>query len=413
MDPAVPKRKIESFLDQYHESNTRGSYKSGVNAFLSCIYNFTRTGGQRITPEDKARFEYLSDVYFLGDRNYEDDVIAFSNHCADHYSPTTGRLYLSIVKEFLSFNDVDFTRKQEKNIRNKTSGGGPISEEADLSKDLIRKILNACDIRLKALVLILITSGMRIGEIAKIHMSDIVISKDKTYAIITLRGVSRSRGTKLKNRHSRITFIGKEAVEALEQYYEKRLEYIETACDRSCNRWEVADIDDGRVFPVGIKALGEAFRGALKRAGVFVQDTETKRATIHYHMFRKFFITTLTYSGIPDKFVDFYSGHLGALDRAYQRQTKDKLLEVYLRGEPYLRIYDESAEEIAKTKEEIRETKNKFRDMQIDRLTDRATMDDLRRQMEERNRALELELFEMKRSQEATENFMKSFAEKK
>jgi hypothetical protein len=93
-------------------------------------------------------------------------------------------------------------------------------------------------------------------------------------------------------------------------------------------------------------------------------------------MFRKYFITTLTYSGIPDKYVDFYAGHLGELDRAYQRQTQEQLLEIYLKGEPFLRIYDEGAEEIARQQNEIRDTKEKLRDMQIERLTDRARTED-------------------------------------
>jgi hypothetical protein len=101
---------------------------------------------------------------------------------------------------------------------------------------------------------------------------------------------------------------------------------------------------------------------------LFKPDEETGRSLIHFHLFRKYFITTMTNSGIPEKFVDFYAGHIGELDRAYQKQTKEKLLEVYLKGEPYLRVYDDSAEEIAKTKEEIREATEAMRDIRIENL---------------------------------------------
>lgn len=376
--------RIADFLDQY-QTGTRHSYSTGVYAFLSYINNYERTGGQRISQDDRIRFETFAEVYFTDARNYERDLIAFSNYCADRYAPTSCRHYLAIVKEFLSHNNVEFTRKQEKNIRNKMVEGGPVSEEAELNKELVRNILAFCDIRLKALILVLLSSGMRIGEAVQVRKADIQISQDGTHGIVTLKGVSRSRGSRLKNRHSRTTFIGKEAVEVVQQWYEVREKYLDTSCKRSRGRWQASDLDDGRVFPYGIPTLGGSLRTALKRANLFVQDEDTGRSTVHFHLFRKYFITTMTNSGIPEKFVDFYAGHLGELDRSYQKQTKDKLLEVYMRGEPYLRVYDDRAEEIAKTKEEIKETKERVRDMQLDNLTTRAKFEDLER---EKNREI-------------------------
>ena len=193
---------------------------------------------------------------------------------------------------------------------------------------------------------------------------------------MSLRGVSKTRGHKLKNRHSRVTFINKEAVEVLQQWYKVRRSFIEISCKKSLGRWEPSDIDDERIFPFGISAMGASFRTALKRANLFEQDKETGRASIHFHLFRKYFITTMTYSGIPDKFVNFYVGHLGELDRAYNKQSKDKLLEMYLKGEPHLRIFDESALEIAKTQEEIRETKDRVRDIQLENLDMKSKLQD-------------------------------------
>jgi integrase len=375
--------RISDFLDQY-QPESRYSYSTSVNLFLSYIFQFTRSKGQRITSEDRLKFETFAERYFLDSRDHEEDIINFSIWCSDKYAPLTCRRHIAVLKEFFSHNDVNFTRKQEKNIRNKIIDGGPVSEEADLTKNMIRAILNACDIRMKALILILITSGMRIGELATLRMSDIVFSDDGLYGVVTLRGVSRLRGTKLKNRHSRITFIGKEAVEVLKQWYEVRGKYLETSCKRSRGRWTVSNLDDGRIFPFGVPTLGQSLRVILKRVNLADMDEDTGRSLIHFHLFRKYFITTLTYSGIPEKFVDFYAGHLGKLDKAYQRQSKGQLTEIYLKGEPYLRIYDEGAEEIARQQNEIRDTKEKLRDMQIERLTDRARTEDAIKTMQAR-----------------------------
>lgn len=380
--------RIKDFLEQYPGRGTRYSYSTGVNAFLSFIYEFKRAKGQRVTPEDRARYEQLADRYVIEGRDYEQDMINFSNYCSGHYAPTSGRLFVTIAKEFLSFNDIEFTRKQERKIRNRTPAGGPISEEAELTRDILQKVLNACDIRMKALVLLLISSGMRIGEATQIHDTDITISKDQTHASIYLRGVSKKRGAQLKNRHSRTTFIGKEAVKALLQWYEVRGDYITRSCKRSKGRWEPADLLDGRVFPFGIPSLSESLRNALKIAKLFKPDEDTGRSLIHFHLFRKYFITTLTNSGIPEKFVDFYAGHIGELDRAYQKQTTEKLLEVYLKGEPYLRVYDDAAEEIAKTKEEIREATEAMRDIRIENLEMKSRLQDFER-MQQRMKDME------------------------
>jgi len=392
--------RIRDFLNQYPGRGTRYSYSTGVNAFISFIYQFKRAKGQRITPEDRAQLEMFAERYVMEGRNYEQDMINFSNYCTQHYAPTSGRLFVTIAKEFLSFNDIEFTRKQEKKIRNKIPNGGPISEEAELTKDMLQKVLNACDIRMKALVLMLINSGMRIGEATQIHDTDITISEDGTYASIYLRGVSKKRGSQIKNRHSRTVFIGKEAVKALQQWREVKDDYIDRSCKRSKGRWQPADLLDGRVFPFGIPSLSESLRNALKKAKLFKPDDETGRSLIHFHLFRKYFITTMTNSGIPEKFVDFYAGHIGELDRAYQKQTREKLLEMYKRGEPYLRIYDESAEEIAKTKEEMKETKERIRDIQLEHLMTKSRFDEIKREKDElESRVLQLEKVKAVREQ--------------
>ncbi|MCX6692864.1 MAG: hypothetical protein NTW33_12685, partial [Methanoregula sp.] len=71
--------RIEQFLKQYSRSSTRSSYYSSVVAFLSFIYGFNREG-KRITDDEKKTIENLSDRYFVEDRDYEQDLISFSNN---------------------------------------------------------------------------------------------------------------------------------------------------------------------------------------------------------------------------------------------------------------------------------------------------------------------------------------------
>ena len=367
--------RIGNFLEQYSKSATQAGYRSGVLAFLSFIYNFNRQS-KKVSESEMAQLEQLADRYFIEGRDYEADLIAFSKECQDKYAPTTGTYYITSVKEFFIFNDVELTRKQERNLKNKITRGGPISEEEDLTKEMVRGLLTACDLMLQALILFMLTSGIRISEALNLTLDDVKISPDSQYAIITLRGKRKKTGRGTKNVHTRTTFINKEAVELLNRWLDKREEYLESKKGRFGRFAVSVPANDARIFPCGKTNAENIIRTALKNSGLLKTDEDTNRATIHYHLLRKYFVTRLTYGGVSDKYIQFFVGHLDTLDRAYNKPTTDQLLEIYLRGEPYLRIYDDSAEEIAATKEEVKETRDRVRDMQLENLTTRAKFED-------------------------------------
>lgn len=381
--------RIEQFLKQYSKSSTRSSYQSGILAFLSFIYQFARKA-KRISDDEKGKFETLADRYFVEGRDYEQDLINFSNYCQKKYAPTTGSYYITAVKEFYIFNDIELTKKQERNLKNKISRGGPISEEEDLTKEMIRALLNASDLKLKTLVMFMLTSGVRLGEAITLTRNDVRIDPSGDYAVVSLKG-KRKTGVGTKNVHSRTTFINKEAVELLNQWLQVREKYIRYIIGRSRGRFAVkTPRSDNRVFPFGKNNAENIIRTALKKSGLFKKDEDTHRATIHYHLFRKYFVTNMTYGGVSDKYVDFFTGHINAMDRAYNKPTTEKLLEIYRRGEPYLRIYDESALEIAKTREEMEDTKDRVRDMQLEHLMTKSKIGDLIEQNERLAKEMEI-----------------------
>ena len=379
--------RISEFLSQYTKSATRSGYQSGVRAFLSFIYGLPPVDKISAGGDRTARLEELADRYFLEDRNYVQDLIDFSGECQTRYAPTTGTYYLSAAKEFLLYNDVELTRKQERNLKNKTARGGPISEEEDLTREMLRALMTVSGLMLQALVMIVLTSGVRIGEALNLTLKDVKINPDNQYAIITLRGRRVRTGTGTKNLYSRTTFINREAVEILNRWLEKREEYLQGKTCRVGRFASPGALNDTRIFPCSKSNAETIIQTALRKSGLLRTDEDTGRASIHYHLFRKYFVTQLTYGGVPDKYVQFFTGHLDALDRAYNKPKTEQLLEIYLRGEPHLRIYDDSAVEIAATREETREIKDKARDLQLEVLTMKSKMDDQQREMDELTRA--------------------------
>jgi hypothetical protein len=205
--------------------------------------------------------------------------------------------------------------------------------------------------------MIQISSGCRLGEVLSLTDSSIQLYPD--YGVIHLKG------TKTKTKKSRITFINKEATELLNQWISYRNKYIQGITGRSTGRFKV-NPDTDKIFPFSISNAENCFRRLLKKAGLLKKDVDTDRCTIHYHMFRKYFITNISYSGIDSKYVDFFVGHTNTLDKAYNKPTIKMLYEVYSKGEPYLRIFDDSVEEIATLKDNFDKTKTEVMELKVD-----------------------------------------------
>lgn len=198
---------------------------------------------------------------------------------------------------------------------------------------------------------------MRLGEVLSLTNSSIQLYPN--YGVIHLKG------TKTKTKKSRITFINKEAIELLNQWISYRNKYIQGVVGRSRGRFQ-ANGNTDKIFPFSLSNAENCFRRLLKKSGLLKKDVDTDRCSIHYHMLRKYFITNISFSGIDSKYVDFFVGHTNALDKAYNKPTIKMLYEVYSKGEPFLRIFDDSVEEIATLKDNFDKTKTEVMELKVD-----------------------------------------------
>jgi integrase len=369
--------RIGGFLGRY-SSSTRNGYQSSIVAFFS-MYGFKREG-KRISAKEKEELELLADKYFLENRDYEGDLIAFSKYCDSiGLAITTKAYYITGIKEFYIFNNVELTIKQERNLHHKIPRGDPVSFEEELDKEMIRKILNSADLKLKTIIMMQISSGCRVGEILSLTDSSIKLFPD--------HGILYLKGNKTKNKKSRISFINKETVELLNQWIDYRNKYIQGVVGRSRGRFQVNG-NTNKIFPFSLSNAENCFRRVLKKAGMFKKDEDTDRCSIHYHMLRKYFVTNLSYSGIDSVYIDMLVGHTNKLVEAYNKPTTQKFYEIYSKGEPYLRIFDDSVEEITSLKSTVDKNKDEVRDLKLDNI-------DMRLKLQNVDK-LEKELAEMK-----------------
>lgn len=339
--------KIADYLKHYDNQSTAGGYTSAVYSFLDFIYGKQRIG-IRVTTEEKVKYEKLVDKYLKAKRNYSEDMAGFVISLQTR-PPLSARQTFTFTKEFFNHYNLELPAKDMKFIRHKLPKGNVRTIEKDMDTETIRTILQHLDVKGKALVLVLASSGMRINEALTVTLDDLDLNTKP--AIITIRGENT------KNGDNRITFLSAEAVQAVNEWLKVRSEYIRTSAKRnnglvkSGRGSHKTGDDDGRLFPFSDQNASALWDNALGKANLFSRDKTTNRKQLHYHQFRKFFISQLSLI-ISKEIPETLAGHNGYLSGSYRRYTKSQLAEEYLKGQHLITI---------QAPKELREIESEFK----------------------------------------------------
>jgi integrase len=339
--------KLANYLKNYTNRGTAQSYISSVYNFIDFIYGKQRKRCQ-VTEEEREKYEKLIDKYLKEKRNYAEDMANFvvSLH---KRPPLSARHIFTFTKEFFNYYDKELPSKDLKFIRNKLPKGNARTMEKDMDIETIRVILQHLDVKGRALILVLASSGMRINEALSVTLDDVDL-KSKP-ACITVRGETSKTGD------NRITFISAEATQAVNEWLKVRTDYIKSSANRNnglvkSGRGKTkTDDDDGRLFPFSDQNASVLWDNALTKAELLSRDKSTNRKQLHYHQFRKFFISQLSLI-VSKEIGEMLAGHAGYLTGAYRRYTKKQLAEEYLKGQHLLTI---------QTPKELQEIESEFK----------------------------------------------------
>jgi integrase len=323
---------IADYLKHYSNASTAGGYSSAVYTFLDFIYGKQRKG--RVTEKEKITYEKLVDKYLKEKRNYSEDMAGFVVSLQSR-PPLSARQTFTFAKEFFNYYNVELPAKDLKFIRHKLPKGSARTIEKDMDIETIRTILQHLDVKGRALILVLASSGMRINEALSVTLDDIDLKVKP--ACITIRGETSKTGD------NRISFISAEATQAVNEWLKVRSDYIRTSANRNnglikSGRGTHKSLDDdGRLFPFSDQNASALWDNALTKAELLSRDKTTNRKQLHYHQLRKFFISQLSLI-ISKEIAEMLAGHTGYMTGSYRRYTKKQLIEEYLKGEHLLTI---------------------------------------------------------------------------
>lgn len=351
--------KIEEFLRLYEGKGTYNVYRWAIGEFFKTV-------------------NADSDHYFTEQRNYEEDIKNFLLSL-NGKAPKTVRLMISVVKSFLIENKIELPERFWRRLKSRIKGHRALTVDKVPSNEELRRILSHTSIHGKALFLTLSSSGMRIGEALSLD-KDEDIDLSKTPAVVTIRGNHSKTG------NSRITFISREAKEAIQEWLKVRDNYLAAAVLKSTKKPHYKakflgkNPDDQRLFPFEVSTAHYIWTQAVNKAGFLKKDAQTNRHTLHIHVLRKFFRSKMA-TLIPVDVTEALMGHEGYLTDVYRRYSQADLAKFYLQGEESLLVYGqgditafrEDLQKVTSTIESKLNTENARLEKEIESLKDADT----------------------------------------
>jgi integrase len=317
-------RADRGVLSIHPKAGIRRVYRSAPRTFLDFVYGRLREDCVRSAPaaEVAGLYEDLAD-----DRDRAADLIRFAGTSTD--APTTTRTRAAAVLEFLAHHGIDLSDRDRRRIRGKVPRGGAVTRRGDLTHEMLRRIAGHMDEHTRALVLVLASSGMRIGEAVTVRLADLDLE--------TVPASIEIRPEHSRNRFGRVTFISAEAASEVRTWLAVRDGYHRAAVGRASGCVAAKDPVDPRLFPFSITTAEDARARALAKADPAERDERTRRLIRPLHSLRAFFASQLGLS-CPQQVVEELLGHEGYLTDACRRYSRQQLAEAYLAAEHHVTV---------------------------------------------------------------------------
>ena len=277
-------------------------------------------------------------------------------------------LAFSVLKHFYVMNDIRINKEK---ISKFMGESGRKNMDRGYTYDEIKKMLDVADLRMKTIVLLMASTGMRIGAVPDLKLKHLKeLTKEKIYKIIVYG----------KSKEEYYTFCSPECYSVIKSYLEYRTKSGELLDDESYLIREQFDINDFEQIrkksrKISLYTLKNNIMILARKSGI----TEINHNYDHgfrndvpmSHGFRKFWMTQAVKSKMPHEQREMLLGHKIGLASAYYRPSEEDLLDAYLVAVDNLTINEENR---LRRKVETLEVEKSYIDqmqIQIQQITDK------------------------------------------
>ncbi|MDN5845149.1 MAG: tyrosine-type recombinase/integrase [Candidatus Nitrosocosmicus sp.] len=327
------------FMNAIKSPNTREKYDRRLKIFLDFI---------KIPGDDmKDRCIRLSEMGKNNNQRTISCIIAYIMYQKERLEKkeiTGGTLfnYLKAIKLFCEMTDISIPWKK---ITRGISRGRRYAEDRAPTREEIRKICEYPDRRIRSIVYMMCSGGLRIGAWDYLKWGNIqpLLKDGKVVAakVVVYAGEEEEH----------FTFITPEAYTYVKEWIEYRIEIGETVTK---NSWVMRDLWDtsaaiGRGLitkPKKLKSTGikRLIERALWAQGVRkkLEDGKKRHEFQADHGYRKFFKTHCEIAGMKPINIEKLMGHSTGISDSYYRATENEMLSDYLIAVDSLTINEEN-----------------------------------------------------------------------
>jgi hypothetical protein len=333
----------ENFIYALNAKETKRQYLHNLEQFLSFI-------GFQGTIEEKSGklFDLGKDINLL--QSYLIRYINFQKRriVNKEISDATLRNHLKPIKLFFSMNDVVVNWKK---ISKGILPGGNHSDDRIPTMEEIKKLLEFPDRRIKVIVLVMLSSGIRVGSWDHLKWKH-VIPLLRNNNVVAVKLIVKNAKINGGEYYSLIT---PEAYFALKDYIDFRKLHGEEITGESWlirDTWQKLDRNHGHriglaKFPkkVNSTSIRNMIYDAWKIQGVRIKlsNPQNKRHEFKStHGFRKFFETKCQYAKMNHNNIKLLMDHSLWESQNYHRPTEEELLEDYLNVIDLLTVNEEN-----------------------------------------------------------------------
>jgi hypothetical protein len=232
------------------------------------------------------------------------------------------------IKLFSEMNDITVNWKK---LRRLIPEDEARTNDRAYTKEEIIKLLESADLRGKCIVLLLASSGIRIGAIPWLkikHLESMIIDGKLVAGKVTVYAQTKNEYT---------AFITRECYNTIHEYLQYRLRHGEKNIDGNLSpeaplirdAMNTVTRRDRTPRSIVARSLEDYLRRLCYKSGIKVK-TGKRGQVATAHGFRKYFNTTAKDNAMDGLHKEMLLGHSTGLEDSYYRPVEEKLLHSYL-----------------------------------------------------------------------------------
>ena len=334
-------KSCQIWLEGYNSPSTKKAYKTHLSLF--CKYHNTDPDSLVNLKIEQIKSMVLNYIIQLKKAAKQ----SCSKATAGELSVNSIKTYLAGVQSFLEFNDIALNWKKIAKYYPE-----PVSNSLRAyTKEEIAKLLSLADLRDRCLILLMASTGMRVGAIKSLKLKHITrLPPESTIGIVSVYPESKE--------HRYNALITGECLAYIDEYIDYRKKQHEKITEESYiirDKFATFSKNTNRPNSIGEETINKQMKFVLKKAGLQFEQLQPD------HSFRKFFNTCLMNSNVAYSFKELLMGHSIKLDDVYydkdNETSRQKIIVEYMKAVDALTINEEY-----RLKKKIIEYEDKLKD---------------------------------------------------